>query len=68
MSTQGRKKSWEKPKLIVLVRGDPAESLTTYCKRNTASTPASPGARNSGYCFSAASIFACGNCSDRSKS
>ncbi len=64
MSTQGRKRSWEKPKLIVLVRGDPAESLTTYCKRNKAAAPAHSGTRNGGYCYSPG----CGNCNNRTHS
>ena len=28
------KKTWEKPKLIVLVRNDPQEAVLSYCKGN----------------------------------
>ena len=27
-----KKKAWEKPKLIVLVRGKPEEAILTFCK------------------------------------
>jgi hypothetical protein len=32
ISEEAHVKTWEKPKLIVLVRGRPEEALTLYCK------------------------------------
>jgi|GEM_PF-5516925 len=50
MSTRGGTRLWQKPTLILLVRGDPAENLTTYCKRNWPRAPATTQTRNNQYC------------------
>jgi hypothetical protein len=51
------KKTWEKPKLIVLFRGRPEEAVLQMCKQETTSGPTSGKCNRGGgtYGFSACS-------------
>jgi len=56
-------KTWEKPKLIVLVRNNPQEAVLTNCKNAPLSGPtiANPG------CYESGSVpIPCPNCNDLS--
>jgi len=55
------KKSWSKPKLIVLFRGKPEESVLSGCKDSTGSTTEQTAAHTD---CSGVPATACGDCKD----
>ena len=62
---QDSKQQWEKPELIVLVRGTSEEAVLTSCKSVPADATAGPDSTDHG-CGSSKSPDNCGACQARS--
>ncbi len=58
--SEEKKKKWEKPELVVLVRRNPEEMVLTACKVTT-NPPSSGPSRGSYQCITQAACFDTGN-------